>query len=512
MSGHIDGFGSTPLGGDGDERGRTFTSVHAVERPPTLDYYRNSVRKTDLAKARASLADLTRGRTQTALHETFETYEKRNLQIVESQLKKKPIVETRSESSVSSPPTPPDDTEVSGKKGKKDEGKRKKLGVFEGVFLRVVSNLFGVMLYLRISWVAGQAGIFGGAGVVALGSLVAIVTTLSTSAICTNGQVKGGGSYYLISRSLGPEFGGAIGIIFSIANAVGAAMYVVGFAETVQTLLRNYDVQIVDGGLNDIRIMGLAACVPLICVVFLGTNFESKMQMVLVALFLSSIVDYWVGTFLWGLILPVDSEKAMRGITGYSGTTFNDNLYPNFRDGYNFFTVFAVYFPATTDIMAGANVSGDLQDPQRAIPLGTLSAIVFCSIVYLIMILMTGGTVLRDADGFSMPELHNATLRNQLSPACADNSTCPYGLMNYFQIVELGSGWGPLVTAGIFACTLSSALVSMVSAPKIFQAVCRDKLFPYIDYFATGYGKNDEPRKGYFLTLAIVCAVILIGK
>lgn len=90
------------------------------------------------------------------------------------------------------------------------------------------------MLFLRLSWVAAQSGIIHGTIILLLASLVTIVTTMSMSAICTNGEVKGGGTYYMISRSLGPEFGGSIGIIFSLANAVAVAMYTVGFAETVR--------------------------------------------------------------------------------------------------------------------------------------------------------------------------------------------------------------------------------------------------------------------------------------
>ena len=112
-----------------------------------------------------------------------------------------------------------------------------KFGWIKGVLIRCVLNIFGVMIFLRISWVVGQAGIGLASIIVLLASLVTFITSLSTSAICTNGEVKGGGAYYLISRSLGPEFGGAIGIVYSFANAVAAAMYVIGFAETLVTLL-----------------------------------------------------------------------------------------------------------------------------------------------------------------------------------------------------------------------------------------------------------------------------------
>lgn len=111
------------------------------------------------------------------------------------------------------------------------------------------------MLFLRLSWVVGQAGIGLSILVVCLSCVVTVLTTLSMSAICTNGQVKGGGAYYLISRSLGPEFGGAIGLIFSVANAVAVAMYIVGFAETIRDMLKDNDALMVDE-INDVRIIG----------------------------------------------------------------------------------------------------------------------------------------------------------------------------------------------------------------------------------------------------------------
>jgi solute carrier family 12 sodium/potassium/chloride transporter 2 len=113
-----------------------------------------------------------------------------------------------------------------------------KFGWIKGVLIRCILNIFGVMIFLRVSWLVGQAGLGLITLIILLATLVTLITALSTSAICTNGEVRGGGAYYLISRSLGPEFGGAIGIVFSFANAVAAAMYVIGFAETLVDILR----------------------------------------------------------------------------------------------------------------------------------------------------------------------------------------------------------------------------------------------------------------------------------
>lgn len=99
-----------------------------------------------------------------------------------------------------------------------------KFGWIQGVLVRCLLNIWGVILFIRLPWVIANAGIGLGFLIIILASVVTTITALSMSAICTNGEVKGGGTYYMISRSLGPEFGGSIGIIFAIANAVAIAM------------------------------------------------------------------------------------------------------------------------------------------------------------------------------------------------------------------------------------------------------------------------------------------------
>ncbi|VDO13602.1 unnamed protein product [Haemonchus placei] len=175
-------------------------------------------------------------------------------------------------------------------------------------------------------------------------------------------------------------------MIFSVANAVGAAMYIVGFAETVRDLLREASMKIIDAGMWDVRIVGFVTCIVLMGIVFIGTAFESKMQMGLLVILVASIIDYMIGSFL-----PINEEMELRGATGYNLPTLIENFLPSFR-GEDFFSVFAVYFPAATGIMAGANISGDLADPQRAIPIGTLLAIGVTTVIYLATVWMTGST------------------------------------------------------------------------------------------------------------------------
>ncbi|XP_022836158.1 bumetanide-sensitive sodium-(potassium)-chloride cotransporter-like, partial [Spodoptera litura] len=153
-----------------------------------------------------------------------------------------------------------------------------KLGWIQGVLIPCLLNIWGVMLFLRISWVVSQAGIGLSLVIIAISAFVCVITTLSMSAICTNGEVKGGGIYYIISRSLGPEFGASVGIIFAFANAVAASMNTIGFCDSLNDLLKSYDVKIIDGGLNDVRIVGAVALVVMCFICAVGMDWESKAQ------------------------------------------------------------------------------------------------------------------------------------------------------------------------------------------------------------------------------------------
>ncbi|XP_043865904.1 bumetanide-sensitive sodium-(potassium)-chloride cotransporter isoform X5 [Drosophila mojavensis] len=381
-----------------------------------------------------------------------------------------------------------------------------KFGWIKGVLIRCLLNIWGVMLFLRLSWVVGQAGIIEGFILILTTTAVTTITALSMSAISTNGVIKGGGTYYMISRSLGPEFGGSIGLIFSLANVVACAMYVVGFCESLQAMMQSLDVSIVDGGVTDVRIVGSTTILLLLIIVVVGMEWEAKAQIGLLIILLAAIADFVIGS----LIGPKNEGERAKGFIGYNATLFHTNLFPDYRtEGYvshDFFSVFAIFFPAATGILAGANISGDLKDPQKSIPKGTILAIVITTATYMFMVLICGGTVARDATGYVVDALNGSFAFLNCS-----SSTCLYGLQNSFQVIELVSGFGPLIYAGCFAATLSSALASLVSAPKVFQALCKDELYPKIVWFAKGYGKNNEPVRGYVLTFLIAMIFILVG-
>lgn len=370
-----------------------------------------------------------------------------------------------------------------------------KFGWIKGVLMRCLLNIWGVMLFLRLSWVVGQAGIAQASLLILTTSVVTIITALSMSAISTNGVIKGGGTYYMISRSLGPEFGGSIGLIFSMANAVACAMYVVGFGESLITLIPEHAYMVSKSW--DQAIYGCITIVLLTGIVIVGLEWEAKAQIVLLFILLAAIADFCIGA----LIGPKSDVEVAQGFVGFNTTVFYDNVKPDYRkfEGveHNFFSVFSIFFPAATGILAGANISGDLKDPQKSIPKGTLLAIFLTTISYIVIAIIAGCTVLRDASG-------------ELGVPCV-NDECHYGLHHSNDVIRLVSAFGPLIYGGCFAATLSSALASLVSAPKVFQALCQDKLYPYLEFFAKGYGANNEPVRGYALTFIIAVSFILMG-
>ncbi|GLD55911.1 solute carrier family 12 member 1 [Lates japonicus] len=463
-----------------------------LDRVPNIDFYRNAGSVSGHRAVRPSLQEL---------HDVFQ----KNGAIS--------VPDTVEDDIEGSDGTPSDDLEsavpIDSKKG------AIKFGWIRGVLVRCMLNIWGVMLFIRLSWVFGQAGWGLGIVVIALSCVVTTITGLSMSAICTNGVVRGGGAYYLISRSLGPEFGGSIGLIFAFANAVAVAMYVVGFAETVVELLKDHSALMVDE-INDIRIVGCITVVLLLGISVAGMEWEAKAQIVLLIILLVAIVNVFVGTFI-----PATEDKKSKGFFNYNSKIFLENFTPAFREKETFFSVFAIFFPAATGILAGANISGDLRDPQAAIPKGTLLAIVITGITYLAVALCVSATVVRDATG----NITNAIVpggfcNGSTAVACelgydfssCEVEKCKFGLMNNFQVMTMVSGFGPLIIAGTFSATLSSALASLVSAPKVFQALCKDNIYKALYFFAKGHGKNNEPIRGYILTFIISVAFILIGN
>ncbi|NWT93529.1 S12A3 protein, partial [Urocynchramus pylzowi] len=475
---------------------RTF-GYNTVDVVPAYEHYANSKGVGDPRRGRPSLADL---------HSILKPDPGRL---------RTPVSDLQHSNGLpeAGPEAGPEEAE--GEPGRDSVAEPVRFGWVKGVMIRCMLNIWGVILYLRLPWITAQAGIALTWLIILMSVTVTTITGLSISAISTNGKVKSGGTYFLISRSLGPELGGSIGLIFAFANAVAVAMHTVGFAETVRDLLQEHNSLIVDPT-NDIRIIGVITVTVLLGISLAGMEWEAKAQILFFLVILVSFINYLVGT-----VIPATAEKQAKGFFSYRADIFAQNFVPNWRgpEG-SFFGLFSIFFPSATGILAGANISGDLKDPAVAIPKGTLMAIFWTTMSYLVLSATIGACVVRDASGslndsvaVGSPGCEGLACSFGWNfTACTQQQSCRYGLSNYYQSMSMVSGFGPLITAGIFGATLSSALACLVSAPKVFQCLCKDQLYPLIGFFGKGYGRNSEPIRGYMLTYVIAIGFILIAE
>ena len=341
------------------------------------------------------------------------------------------------------------------------------LGTFGGVFTPSILTILGVIMYLRFGWVVGNAGLIGTLIIVTISTAITFLTALSVCAIATDKVVRAGGAYYMISRSLGIETGGAVGISLYFAQAVSVALYTIGFAESLVRAKINIfglSINFQDYGLNQTYV---ALIITVLVGILAVTSAELaiKAQYFIMAAIVISLLMFALGSPLPGVEpqwLSAPPETALP-----------------------FWSVFAVFFPAVTGIMAGVNMSGDLKDPIKSLPTGTLAAVGTGYVIYMIlpifMAMRADSANLIDSDVFVMQE---TALK----------------------------GFGFTMLLGVWGATLSSAIGSILGAPRVLQALARDGVLPPLfSFLGKGHGKDDEPRIGTWVSLGIAIAAVCIG-
>ncbi len=338
-----------------------------------------------------------------------------------------------------------------------DKDTSAKLGTFSGVFTPSVLTILGIILFLRLGYVVGNAGLGKSLIIIALANTISILTSISLSAIATNLKVKGGGDYYLISRTLGMEFGGSIGLVLFLAQSVSVAFYCIGFAEAVAAFVPASTAMTT-------RFIAFGAVSFLFFFAWLGADWATKFQFVVMALLCAAL-----GSFFWG------------GFTHWDSALLTAN-WVNSQSTVPFWILFAIFFPAVTGFTQGVSMSGDLEDPGKSLPLGTFLAVGVSILVYL------GSTL-----------IFSATLPNQ-------QLASDYGAMKSI------ARYGFLIDAGVVAATLSSAMASFMGAPRILQSLSADRIFSVLNPFAKGSGPTNNPRRGILLTAAIALVVIALGQ
>lgn len=308
-------------------------------------------------------------------------------------------------------------------------------------------------MYLRFGWVVGNVGLLGTLLIVTLSTLITFLTSLSIAAISTNSPVKIGGAYYMISRSLGLEIGGSIGIPLYFAQAFSVALYILGFSESMVAIFP---------GLN-IKLVGIVTTLALGTLSFFSTKAAIRVQFLILGVIAMSLLSLVFGS-------PVEnSQIEMWGVPATKSV--------------GFWKVFAVFFPAVTGIMAGVNMSGDLKDPARSIPKGTFMAIGVGYIVYMTLPIILASR----ADAITLVE--NPLIMQQIA------------------------FWGGAILLGVWGATLSSAVGSLMGAPRVLQALTKDHVLPRaFSFLGKGAGKEQIPRWATAFTIVLTLIAVYFGN
>ena len=330
--------------------------------------------------------------------------------------------------------------------------KKKKYGSFAGVFTPSILTILGVIMYLRMGWVVGNAGLFGSFIIVVIAHVISVSTGLSVSSIATDKKVGPGGIYYILSRSMGIPIGGAIGIALYIGTALSIALYLIGFAESFNAYVG------LATDVNGLRLSGSVALLVLTIIALISTSIAIKTQLFIFIAIIVSLVSIFLGSAEY---IP-ETVKLVS----------DENSVP-------MEVVFAVFFPAVTGFTAGIAMSGDLEDPKKSIPTGTIAAIAVGFFVYIALII------------FLSFYIDSETLKSD------------------YNILMKIALYAPAVVAGIWGATLSSALAGILGGPRILQAMSVDNITPKI--FGKGKGKNNEPVNALFLLFIIALLGVLIG-
>ena len=331
------------------------------------------------------------------------------------------------------------------------------LGTFGGVFTPSILTILGIILFLRLGYVTGSAGMGRALIIIAIANLVSILTSQSLAAIATNMKVKGGGDYYLISRTLGHQFGGAIGIVLYLAQSVSVAFYCIGFAEALTAMSAQLPY-------ISPRIIAAIAVGLIFILAWLGADWATRFQYGVMVLLIAALFSFFMG-----------------GLLQWDPAVFASNWSAP-ADAPPFWVIFGIFFPAVTGFTQGVSMSGDLKDPGKSLPTGTFLAVAISIVVY-----------------FSVAVVFSGVLPNRV-------------MMTDYQSIKQVARYGFLIDAGVIAATLSSAMASFMGGPRILQSLSADRIFPILTPFAKGSGESGNPRRAILLTLTIAMATIGLGQ
>lgn len=336
----------------------------------------------------------------------------------------------------------------------------KKFGTFGGVFTPTLLTILGVIMYLRMGWVVGNAGLLGAWLIIAISFLITLTTALSMSAITTNIRIGAGGAYAIISQALGLEVGGSLGIPRYVSQGLAVTMYIFGFREGWLGIFPDHNPFLVD----------IIVFAVLIAIAYISADLAIKTQYIIMGIIILSLVSIVMAAYYGSMYIPTD--EALKWGT-FKGSPEND------FGGSTFWLVFAVFFPASTGIMAGANMSGELKNPRKSIPIGTLWAIGVSFVIYILIAFWVS------------------------------RSASEAELISNYNILIDKAYFGPLVIAGILGATFSSALASIIGSSRILYAMGEHRVLPYSKFLA-GTSANGQPRNAMIVTAIMIFVTMLL--
>ncbi|KAM3823543.1 solute carrier family 12 member 9 isoform 2-T3 [Vipera latastei] len=373
----------------------------------------------------------------------------------------------------------------------------RQLSTFFGVIVPTVLSMFSIVVFMRVGFVVGHAGFLQSLLMLVVAYLIISLTVLSVCAISTNGAVQAGGAYFMISRTLGPEFGGSIGLMFYLANVCACGVYVLGLVEAIldvfgadgsdppgsKTLPQGYLYSFVYSSLV------LLLCL-LVCLV--GAHIYSRAAFFIFLLVNLVLVTIFVSFFTVSPRLITvshgDNQTFNASFTGFNISTLRDNMYAMYSQDYttnnlmSFATVFAVMFNGCTGIMAGSNMSGELKNASASIPKGTIVAVLYTFVIYFFLFFMTSFTCER------------ALLKGD------------YG---FFRSINV---WPPFVLMGIYSASLSASMSNLIGASRILHALAKDDLFGPVLAPAKIVSRGGNPWVAVLYTWGLAQLVLLVGK
>ena len=371
------------------------------------------------------------------------------------------------------------------------------LNTLSGVIVPTCENMWGVLIFLRFFYVVGHAGVWQALVIVFVSFLSSLCTTMSLSAMATNGPVEAGGAYYIISRALGHKLGGAVGTTYYLGLSLLAVLEVLGAVEVMLSVEPALDMGMPEAGA--VRVWAIVLTAALGGMVWGGMQLVSKL-----GLFFAAVVGLTLASYYAGLI-AAPLPGASSAVTGLSTSTLRDNWGPGYSDGVTFSDVLSVFFPCFTGILSGANRANSLKTPATSIPWGTLAAITISLAMYASYMIMWGAVADREylKGGPSASYAASASYRRRLLAGGGGDSM---GVVN-----EIAWPEALPTQIGIIIASLSQALQCLISAPRVLNAIAVDGTVPFLAR-AAFVDEKGEPVAALLATVAFCLCASMIGS